>query len=123
MKIINLLLTIVFALFALFQYNDLDAWNWIMLYLFVATVSFFAFREKYNKGILMISLILMLLWMGTLFGGFWNWIQDGMPSIVDEMQANSPYIEIVREFLGLLISFITISFHYFQSRKVLQNSN
>jgi len=40
-----------------------------------------------------------------------------MPSIADEMQAKNPYIEITREFLGLLLAFITLIFHFFQSRK------
>jgi len=117
MKILNLLLAIVFALFALAQYNDSDGWTWIIMYLFVAVTSFFAFRGDYNRGILAVALILMLGWLALLLPDFLEWINLGMPSIADEMQAKNPYIEITREFLGLLLAFITLIFHFFQSRK------
>ncbi|MFT5800889.1 MAG: hypothetical protein ACI956_000694, partial [Nonlabens sp.] len=38
MKITNIILGILFAIFAAVQYNDPDSWNWILLYLFVAVV-------------------------------------------------------------------------------------
>ena len=117
MKILNLLLAVVFALFALAQYNDSDGWTWIIVYLFVAVTSFFAFRGDYNKGILALAMILMLGWMALLLPGFIDWINEGMPSIVDEMKANAPHIESTREFLGLFLAFITLIFHFFQARK------
>ncbi len=115
MKITNLILTLLFAIFALVQYNDLDSWNWIMLYLFVAVVSFFAFRGDYNKGVLAIGMIVILGWMALLFSGFVEWIQMGMPTIVEEMKTEKPHIEVVREFLGLLLAFLTLAFHYWQA--------
>ncbi len=117
MRILNLLLMLVFALFALAQYNDLDGWRWIIMYLFVALTSFFGFRGDYNKGIIVLSIILMLGWMALLLPDFIDWINMGMPSIIDEMKAEVPYVESTREFLGLFLSFLAMTFHYFQSRK------
>ena len=117
MKALNLFLCIIFALFALVQYNDMDSWEWVIVYLYVAVVSFFAFRGDYNKGILAIGLIVILIWMILLFPGFANWIKQGMPSITEEMKTTKPHIEIVREFLGLLLAFLTLIFHFVQARK------
>ncbi len=117
MKLINLLLTLLFASFALAQYNDPDGWIWIILYLFVAVTSFFAFRGDYNRGILVVAMLFVIGWMVLLSPGFIDWCKSGMPSITSEMKTTEPHIEIVREFLGLLISLIVLVFHYFQSRK------
>lgn len=111
------MLAIVFALFALAQYNDSDGWRWIIAYLFVAVTSFFAFRGDYNKGILAVAMIIMLGWMALLLPGFMDWINQGMPSITSEMKADAPHVEATREFLGLLLAFITLLFHFVQSRK------
>ena len=117
MKLINLLLTLLFAGFALAQYNDSDGWSWIILYLFVAVTSFFAFRGDYNKGILVVAMLFVVGWMVILSPGFIEWFKSGMPSITSEMKTNEPHIEIVREFLGLFISLLVLIFHFFQSRK------
>ena len=46
-----------------------------------------------------------------------DWFSDGMPNIADSMQASSPYIELVREFFGLLISLIGMTFYLVISKK------
>ena len=42
----------------------------------------------------------------------------GMPSIVETMKANKPYVELTREFGGLVVCVVALLFVYFQSRKV-----
>ncbi len=123
MKITNTVLGVLFALFAAVQYNDPDSWNWILLYLFVAVVSFAAARGRYHKGLLMIAMVGMLAWMAFLLPGFVDWLQNGMPTIVDEMKTTKPHIEIVREFLGLLLAFLTIVFHYVKGAKQVEASD
>ncbi|MFK7806787.1 MAG: transmembrane 220 family protein [Saprospiraceae bacterium] len=118
MKIVNIILGILFALFAAVQYNDPDSWNWILLYLFVAVVSFAAAKGRYNKMVLVIAMLGMLAWMLYLLPGFINWLQSGMPTIVDEMKTTKPHIEIVREFLGLLLAMLTLGFHYYKMPKI-----
>lgn len=55
--------------------------------------------------------------MLTLLPGALDWIQDGMPSIVESMKASSPYIELVREFLGLGIALLVILLMLFFEKK------
>ncbi|MFT4668091.1 MAG: putative membrane protein, partial [Gammaproteobacteria bacterium] len=86
MKITNIILGILFAIFAAVQYNDPDSWNWILLYLFVAVVSFAAAKGRYHKGLLMVAMAGVLAWMAFLLPGFIEWLQSGMPTIVDEMK-------------------------------------
>jgi len=117
MKIINTILALLFALFAAVQFNDPDSWNWILLYLFISVVCFAAAKGRYHKGLLLMAMSGMLAWMAFLLPGFINWIREGMPTIVDEMKTTKPHIEIVREFLGLLLAFLTLGFHYFKANR------
>jgi len=117
MKVTNIILGFLFALFAAVQYNDPDSWNWILLYFFISVVSFAAAKGRYHKGLLLIAMSALLAWMCYLLPGFIDWMQGGMPTIVDEMKTTKPHIEIVREFLGLLLAFLTLAFHYYKSPK------
>ena len=117
MKIINGFLTFLFILFAAVQFNDPDPVHWIALYAFLAVVSGFAIKKKYNPKILFAGMLLCLIWMATLFPDFIAWLKMGAPSIVGSMKAETPYIELVREFLGVAICFGALVFHYFQFKK------
>jgi hypothetical protein len=46
-KIVSLVLALLFALFAGFQYNDPDPWLWIGIYGYVAVTGFLAAAGKY----------------------------------------------------------------------------
>jgi Transmembrane family 220, helix len=116
MKITNIILGIFFLLFAAVQYNDPDSWYWILVYGFVSGVSFAAAQGRYHKGLLLVALAAVLVWMAFLLPGFIDWVKSGMPTIVGEMKATNPHIEVVREFLGLLIVMLTLGFHYYQAR-------
>ena len=116
MKIINILLGILFALFALAQYNDPDSLKWIMVYLFVSILSFLAYKGIHKQMTLVIAMVLILGWLGYLLPGFVNWLQEGMPSITDEMKTTKTHIEVVREFLGLFLAFCALLFLFFQGR-------
>jgi hypothetical protein len=99
---------ILFLLFAYFQWNDPDSLKWILYYLFIAGMSFATAFEVNKKLYLYLMIAISAFWMITLLPGAIDWIQDGMPSIVESMKASSPYIELVREFLGLLISLLML---------------
>ncbi|MEL6987338.1 MAG: transmembrane 220 family protein [Bacteroidota bacterium] len=117
MKIFNFILAGLFLLFAIVQYNDPDPWKWMALYLIVALTSLMAALNKSNKWIILIGLAIFAFEAYNLYPEFKNWMNDGMPSIIKSMQAESPYIEFVREFLGLIFCFIVMIFHYFQFRR------
>ena len=116
MKIVNWILTILFALFALVQLNDPDPIVWVIIYATVAMISGFAAVGKYNKNVTLTVIGICIVWMMTLVPGVVDWVNEGMPSITGSMKAESPYIEYLREFLGLFIALLALLFHYFQAK-------
>lgn len=107
MKIFHLFLSALFLVFALVQWNDPDYYMWMPPYLLVAYISFNAAFEKYYKLWCSLLLILFLFWMSLYFPHIKQWYADGMPSIAETMKAESAYIELAREFFGLLICLIS----------------
>ena len=114
MKILNLSLAINFLLFALLQLNDSpgDILFWFLMYSFIAVISAFAAFKKYNMWAILLGLAVVMYELFRKFPTIAQWISDGMPSIVEEMQASSPYVELAREYLGLLLCLIVLIFHY-----------
>lgn len=117
MKMLNLILSLLFILFAYFQYNDPDPWLWIVIYLAVAVVCVFAAFGKKNQWINLAILIGLLIYWAILLPSFIGWLRDGMPSITGSMKAESEYIELVREFLGLFILIAVMFWQFTRSRK------
>ena len=117
MKITNIILGILFFLFAIVQYNDPDPWLWIGLYSLVAIISLLAARGQYISWLILGGLAICLIWLFMLLPDFVNWIKEGMPSITGSMKAEEPHIELTREFLGLVICMAALIFHWVKSRK------
>ena len=103
MKYFNLFLSLAFALFAIVQLNDPDPWKWVAFYGFIAVVSGFAAFGHYHQYILYLGLGVVIIWMLSLLPDFINWVKMGMPTIAGSMKAESPHVELTREFLGLLL--------------------
>jgi len=101
----------LFIVFAGVQYNDPDAFMWIPLYLIVAVIAILADRGWRDKkvvfGFCIMYFLAMLVYTPEVIGYFKN----GTPSIVSAMQAESPYIEFMREFLGLAICLGTLTLY------------
>lgn len=112
MKVLNLVLCILFVLFAVVQYNDPDPWAWIALYLYVAVACGMAAFGKSNKWMLMLGLGVSAIWMLTLLPDFINWVRMGMPTIVAHMKAEAPHIELTREFLGLVVCMAVLGWQW-----------
>ena len=116
-KIVLVFLSIVFLLFSYFQVNDPDSIRWVFYYLLLSIMAGLSFFGK-NKQVYIIMMgTITILGLVYYFPGFFEWLQDGMPSIVSSMQAESPYIEVVREFLGLLISFVFIAYLFIDQKR------
>ena len=117
MKYLHLFLAIIFFLFAAVQWNDPDSLIWIVMYLVIAVIAFLAFRGKLfyrtNAFLGIILFLGLLLYIPDVI----SWVHDGMPNIADSMKASSPYIELVREFFGLLISLIAAVFYIIIAKK------
>ena len=117
MKIANLLLAALFVLFAYFQYNDPDPWLWITIYLIVAGICGAAAFGKYNRWLSLAVLGGLIVYLLILLPDFVRWIGEGMPTITGSMKAESPHIELVREFLGLVILIAALGWNVRQLRR------
>ncbi len=117
MKVLNLILAVLFILFAVVQYNDPDPWGWAALYLYVAAACGMAAFGKSNKFMLILGLGVSAIWMLTLVPDFIHWVQMGMPTIVAHMKAEAPHIELTREFLGLVVCMSALGWQWYRLRK------
>jgi len=120
MKITNVVLALLFALFAYFQLNDPDPWAWVTLYGVVGLVCGLAAFEWRNHWVLKGLLGVIAIWAVTLIPDFIHWIQMGTPNIATEMKTEEPHIELTREFLGLLLAFLAIFYIHRQSTKSIK---
>lgn len=120
MKYIHLAVSVLFLIFGVVQYNDPDFFIWIPIYLFVSFVAFASFKGLKFPIITLVVLVMLGIWLATYFPTFITWVKDGMPSVTGTMKAETPYIEHVREFGGLLVSFIA-AFIYFIIHKKAQD--
>lgn len=102
-KTLHIIVTVLFVLFAIVQYNDPDGWKWVILYLFVAGIVGFGIMSKRDKTVTLAAIGLCGIWFLTLIPAFISWVSMGMPTIVDSMKVEAPHIELTREFLGLAI--------------------
>jgi hypothetical protein len=58
-----------------------------------------------------------------LLPDFINWVKMGAPTITGSMKAESPFVELTREFLGLVICFAGLSFLLWQGYRGKMNKN
>lgn len=110
-KILSLVFTLLFFVFAAFQYNDPDPLVWIYAYLVPAYISFFAWKNQFNKGLILVVCVGALLGAITFFpfGNFQGVaLQDGMKTVE---------IEHARESLGLLTVFVAMLMHLAQANR------
>jgi Transmembrane family 220, helix len=117
MKIFNIVFCIIFILFAVVQYNDPDPLLWVPIYLFPAATCAYAAMGKYNKTMILIGLIPLTLFMLSYVPAFVDWVKMGMPSVVETMKAEKPFVELTREFGGLVICVAVMGFQYFKAVK------
>jgi hypothetical protein len=113
MKIVKIILVVLFTLFAVVQYNDVDPWLWIFIYGFTAALFLANLMGWYNKVVILVVMIAAVLYSFTYLGGVLDYIQIGEPgAIVESMKADKPYIEETREFGGMWIVIASLLFLY-----------
>ncbi len=120
MKIFNLFLAVLFFLFAAVQLNDTpgDILFWFMIYSLIGMISAFGAFNKYNMWAILLGLAVVVFELFRKFPTFATWIGEGMPSIIAEMKATTPYVELAREYLGLVICLAVLIFHYVRFSKL-----
>jgi Transmembrane family 220, helix len=120
MKIFNLILAVIFLLFAAVQLNDTpgDILFWFLIYSLVGVISAFAAFQLYNMWSILLGLAVAVFELFRKFPTFAQWIGEGMPSIISEMKATTPYVELAREYLGLCLCLIVLIYHYVRFSKL-----
>lgn len=114
---VHYFISIIFSVFGIVQCNDPDFYIWMPPYFLVAFVAFSAARSNYYAQLCKLLSIVFLIWMATYLPEFIDWINDGLPSITNSMKAESPYIEFVRESMGLLLCFTAMAYYYWLAKK------
>jgi len=123
MKYIHLVVSLLFLLFGILQYNDPDFFIWIPIYLFVAFMAFASFKKLSFPTLSLVVVLMLGIWTATYLPAFIGWIKDGMPSVTQSMKAETPYVEHVREFGGLFISFIATLIYFIIHKKTPHGIN
>ena len=109
MRFIHLLVAALFSLCAYWQLNDPD-WNrWVAAYGIVAFVAVRYFFGGLRFIVPLLPAVVLFVWWATYVPDFAGWIGDGMPTITGSMKAESPHVELTREFFGLLIIWATLA--------------
>ncbi len=117
MKISNIVLAAIFALFAIVQLNDVDPWRWVMIYGIVSIIYVFAIFGYIRRWVVLGFAAICLIEFVRLMPEFINWINMGMPTITGSMKAEEPHVEYTREFLGLLLCILAMGHLYYQAVK------
>lgn len=121
MKILNIIFTIVFLLFAALQWNDPDPLIWIPIYLYAAVLTLLAARRKYYPRLYLLGIGIYLIYALYLFfeqNGVLSWATEhDAENLVETMQASKPWIESTREFGGLLFVIIALLINYRAQKK------
>ena len=123
MKVLNIILAVLFFLFAALQFNDdpNDVWFWIFIYSLVGGISAFAAYNRFNMWVLLFGFGAVIYKTFLIFPPFAQWLANGMPSITGEMKATTPHIEIAREFIGLLLCLAVLIFHSIRYSRLRKN--
>ncbi|SEQ69231.1 transmembrane 220 family protein [Neolewinella agarilytica] len=115
MKYLHLAVTALFLLCAYWQLNDPD-WNqWVAAYGIVAFISVRAFFGGLRPIVAALPAIALFAWWCSYIPEFAQWLSDGMPTITGSMKAESPHVELTREFFGLLICWGTLAYYVWWS--------
>ncbi len=116
-KIIKVILAILFGIFAIVQYNDVDPWLWIAIYGFVSILFILNITGWYNSRIILGLIIIAIGFSFVYVPGVIDYIQQGQPEVlIESMQAKKPYIEETREFGGIWLVILALTYLYFKGQ-------
>lgn len=108
-KTINIILCVIFILFAVMQLNDPDGIIWFLIYALVAGICLYSAFKRVPKFALWLVIIGLLSYSAFHLTLFIDYLQtDNKEEIFGEMVYEKPYLEGTREFLGLWIAALAI---------------
>ena len=122
MKVFNIFFVVIFVLFAGLQYNDPDPYIWVPIYLYAATLCYFAAKSRFYPKAYLIGIGIYLIYAGFLFftkDGVMDWVNEhNAENLVQTMKAEKPWIEDTREFGGLIILIVVMLVNYLYTKKM-----
>ncbi len=111
-KIVNIILCILFIAFAILQLNDPDGWLWFLIYFAVALISIIENFKKLPKTFLWVVFFGLVIYSAFYFSSLIDFLKtDNKEEIFGEMVYEKPYLEGTREFIGLILAALAISYH------------
>ena len=117
MKYLYGLFTLLFAVFAIVQWNDPDSIMWILMYVVITALfglaAFGRYFEIPTLAITGVCLVITLIHVPGLIDFITN--DDGI-KFSEGMQNTYPYIEKAREFGGALIATLATGWLYLRIR-------
>jgi|TARA_B110000503_G_scaffold78663_2_gene120942 hypothetical protein len=110
-KIKNLILFILFVIFAILQLNDPDGKLWFSIYFIVSLICLYNTFKPVPKSILILSIIALMSYSAFHFSLFIDYLNtENKEEIFGEMVYDKPYLEGTREFIGLLLAALGIMY-------------
>lgn len=117
MRITNLILAVMFIIFAFVQVNDPDPLVWILIYGLMAATCVMAAFDYYLPKVLIGMAFILAGYAIFYFPGLREWLQhDDKEKLFDNLaKMEFSYIEESREFLGLVICVAVLIMHIYRS--------
>ena len=110
-KIKNLILFILFVIFAVLQLNDPDGKLWFSIYFIVSLICLYNTFKPVPKSILILSIIALMSYSVFHFSLFIDYLNtENKEEIFGKMVYDKPYLEGTREFIGLLLAALVIMY-------------
>ena len=110
-KIKNLILFILFVIFAILQLNDPDGLLWFSIYFIVSLICLYNTFRAIPKSILILSITVLITYSTFHFSLFIDYLYtENKEEIFGEMVYDKPYLEGTREFIGLLLAALGIMY-------------
>ena len=118
MKIVNLILAVLFLVFASLQINDPDPAVWILIYGVLAVMCVLAAFGYYYPKVSIVILVVYVAYSVTYFPSILRWLKaDNKSMLFDDIaKMQNLYIEESREFLGLVICVTVLVMHLVRAR-------
>jgi len=101
MKWLHLITVFIFGSFVVVQYNDPDFLKWAIIYLPMCLLPLFLIFGRASANVFLVYGVLLLIYSLTYLDDYGQWSADGMPSIIE---LDTPNVEAMREFFGLLLT-------------------
>ena len=79
MKIFNVIMSVLFVVFAALQYNDPDPYLWMPIYLFAAVICWLASRKKFYPKLMLAGIAFYGIYALYLFftdDGVADWLSE-----------------------------------------------